>query len=145
MGTLGEPTSMPLLTRLNTSSCCWKLVALAAGMLKLPVVLGGTVRLGGGCSGGQLGQGGALHLLHAVVPTVVMKVNLYGSNPACLHLQVRDTCTSGCCRRYLLADWWPHSHCNRHTEDARLEQEVAATKSAPWAVHLCVAVGHVTN
>ncbi len=74
---------------------------------------------GGGGGGGQVGEGGALHLLHAIVPTVVMKMNLHGRNPACLHLQVNDKCTSGCYRRYLLAGWWPHRHCTRHTEDDR--------------------------
>ena len=90
MGTLGEPSSMPLSRRLNTSSCCWNLPALAAAMLKLPVVLGGTVRLGGLTEGVvvEVGEGGALHLLHAVVTTVVVVVKLHGRNPACLHLYI---------------------------------------------------------
>jgi len=88
--TLGEPTSRPLLTRLKTSSCCWNRLALAAAMLKLAVVLGVTVRLGGllegaVVGGGALRGGAALHLLHAVVTMVVM-VHLRGSNPACPHL-----------------------------------------------------------
>jgi hypothetical protein len=58
---------------------------------------------GGGGGGGQPGEGGTLHLLHAIVTTVVMKVNLHGTNGACAHLQANDKCTLGCCRRYLLA------------------------------------------
>jgi len=38
---------MPLLMRLKTSSCCWKWPTLAAAMLKLPVLVGAPVRLGG--------------------------------------------------------------------------------------------------
>ena len=86
---------MPLSRRLNTSSCCWNLPALAAAMLKLPVVLGGPVRLGGlleggGGGGGQVGGGGALHLLHAVVTTVIVvhHVNLHGRNSACPNLYI---------------------------------------------------------
>ncbi len=79
---------MPLLRRLKTSSCCWKRPALAAGTLKLPVVLGGTVRLGGLTEGVvvEVGEGGALHLLHAVVPTPVM--DFHSSNSACVHLYI---------------------------------------------------------
>ena len=51
VGTLGESRSVPSLTRLKTSPCCWKRLALAAGMLKVAVVLHaccqGIVRLGG--------------------------------------------------------------------------------------------------
>ena len=43
---------------------------------------------GGGGGGRQVGEGGALHLLHAVVTTVVMKVALHGRNPACVHLYI---------------------------------------------------------
>jgi hypothetical protein len=56
---------------------------------------------GGGGGGGEVGEGGALHLLHAVVPTPVM--DFHGTNPACLHLQSVTSCTLGCYRRYLLA------------------------------------------
>ncbi len=45
---------------------------------------------GGSGGGGQVGEGGALHLLHAIVPTVVMVRDLHGSNPACPHLQSSD-------------------------------------------------------
>ena len=78
---------------------------------------------GGGGGGGEVGGGGALHLLHAVVPTVVMVRSLHGTNPACLHLQVNDKFTSRCYRRCLLAGWWPHRHCNRHSENDRLARK----------------------
>ncbi len=41
---------------------------------------------GGGGGGGQVGEGGALHLLHAVVPTPVM--DFHSSNSACVHLYI---------------------------------------------------------
>ena len=55
---------------------------------------------GGGGGGREVGEGGALHLLHAVVTTVVV-MHLHGRNRACLHLQsvtsVHQVVTRGTC------------------------------------------------
>ena len=41
--TSGDPWSMPLLTRLKTSLCCWKRLGFVTGTLKLGGLLAGRV------------------------------------------------------------------------------------------------------
>ncbi len=59
----------------------------AAGGGGGPSEAGGLVG-GGGGGGGEVGEGGALHLVHAIVTTVVVVVKLHGRNLACLHLHI---------------------------------------------------------